>query len=43
MSRVDDLIVVTGFGTGLVTPRTREITSALGRLGIDADAKVLRC
>lgn len=41
MSRVDDLIVVKGFGTGLDTPRTREITSALDRLGIDADAKVL--
>ena len=41
MSRIDDITVVKGFGQGLETPKTREITAALGRFGIDADAKVL--
>jgi len=41
MSRIDDLIVVKGFGSGLETPRTKEITAALGRFGIEADTKVL--
>ncbi|MCS5700620.1 50S ribosomal protein L4 [Cyanobium sp. FGCU-52] len=41
MARVDDLIVVKGFGTGLDTPKTREITAALGRFGIEAGTKVL--
>jgi len=41
MSRIDDLIVVKGFGTGLETPKTKEITAALGRFGIEPDTKVL--
>jgi large subunit ribosomal protein L4 len=41
MSRVADITVVKGFGEGLDTPRTKEITAALGRLGIAAGAKVL--
>jgi len=41
MARLDDLIVVQGFGTGLETPKTREITAALGRFGIEAGTKVL--
>ena len=41
MARLDDLIVVKGFGTGLDTPKTREITDALGRFGIEAGTKVL--
>ena len=41
MSRIDDLIVVKGFGTGLETPKTKEIVAGLGRLGIADGAKVL--
>ena len=41
MARVEDLVVVKDFGTNLEAPKTREITDALGRLGISADAKVL--
>jgi len=41
MARLDDLIVVKGFGSGLETPKTREITAALGRFGIEAGTKVL--
>jgi len=41
MSRVADITVVKGFGAGLSTPKTREITAALSRLGIDAGTKVL--
>ncbi len=41
MSRIDDITVVKGFGQGLQAPKTREITAALGRFGIAADAKVL--
>ena len=41
MSRIADITVVTGFGAGLDTPKTKEITAALGRFGIDAGAKVL--
>ena len=41
MSRVNDIIVVKGFGTGLDTPKTKEITAALARFGIEAGAKVL--
>lgn len=41
MSRVNDIIVVKGFGAGLDTPKTKEITAALARFGIDAGAKVL--
>jgi large subunit ribosomal protein L4 len=41
MARVDDITVVKDFGTSLEAPKTREITEALGRLGITADTKVL--
>lgn len=41
MSRIDDIIVVQGFGAGLDTPKTKEITAALARLGIEIGAKVL--
>jgi large subunit ribosomal protein L4 len=41
MSRVEDITVVKGFGAGLDTPKTKEITAALTRLGIEAGAKVL--
>jgi large subunit ribosomal protein L4 len=41
MSRIDALIVVKGFGSGLDAPKTREIVAGLGRLGIQPGAKVL--
>ncbi|MFN7872706.1 MAG: 50S ribosomal protein L4 [Cyanobacteriota bacterium] len=41
MSRVADITVVKGFAEGLESPKTREITAALKRFGIAADAKVL--
>jgi len=41
MSRTDDIVVVKGFGTEITAPRTREITAALQRLGIEAGCKVL--
>ena len=41
MSRVEDITVVKGFAQGLESPKTREITAALQRFGIAADAKVL--
>ena len=41
MARIDDVTVVKAFGADLAAPKTREITDALGRLGIAADAKVL--
>ena len=41
MARIDDITVVKDFGTTLEAPKTREITEALGRLGIAADTKVL--
>ena len=41
MARIDDVTVVKDFGTSLEAPKTREITEALGRLGIAADTKVL--
>ena len=41
MARIDDIPVVKDFGTSLEAPKTREITEALGRLGIAADTKVL--
>jgi large subunit ribosomal protein L4 len=41
MSRIDDLIVVKGFGEGLEVPKTKEIVAGLGRLGIQPGAKVL--
>ena len=41
MARIDDITGVKDFGTSLEAPKTREITEALGRLGIAADTKVL--
>ena len=41
MARIDDVTVVKDFGASLDAPKTREITEALGRLGIASDAKVL--
>jgi len=41
MSRVVDIVAVKGFGSELDTPKTKEITAALGRFGIQADTKVL--
>lgn len=41
MARLDAVTVVKDFGTALDVPKTREITDALGRLGIAADSKVL--
>ena len=41
MSRVADIVAVKGFGSELDTPKTKEITAALGRFGIQADTKVL--
>ena len=41
MARIDDVTVVKAFGADLAAPKTREISDALGRLGIAADAKVL--
>ena len=41
MSRVADIVAVKDFGTELESPKTREITAALGRFGIDANTKVL--
>jgi len=41
MARIEDIVVVKDFGASLEAPKTREITDALGRLGIAADTKVL--
>ncbi len=41
MCRVADIVAVKGFGSELDTPKTKEITAALGRFGIQADTKVL--
>ena len=41
MSRIDAITVVKGFGTDLSAPKTKEITGALARFGIEAGAKVL--
>ena len=41
MSRIEDVKVVKDFGAAIEVPKTREITDALGRLGIAANAKVL--
>jgi large subunit ribosomal protein L4 len=40
-SRIDDLIVVEEFIENLPRPKTKELTGALTRWGIEADAKVL--
>jgi large subunit ribosomal protein L4 len=41
MARLEDIIVVKDFGNSLKAPKTREISDALVRLGVAADAKVL--
>ena len=41
MARLDDLKVVKDFGQELKVPKTNEIISALSRLGIASDSKVL--
>ena len=41
MARIEDVTVVKDFATALETPKTREITDALGRLGVAAGSKVL--
>ncbi|BBL86341.1 50S ribosomal protein L4 (chromatophore) [Paulinella micropora] len=41
MARLNDMVIVKGFGVGLDTPKTKEITSALERFGIDKKSKVL--
>jgi large subunit ribosomal protein L4 len=41
MSRTADITVVKGFGAGLDTPKTKEITAALSRLGVADGSKVL--
>jgi large subunit ribosomal protein L4 len=41
MSRIDDIVVVKGFGAELKAPKTKEITAALGRFGIEDGVKVL--
>ena len=41
MARLEDVIVVKDFGNSLKVPKTREISDALIRLGLAADAKVL--
>jgi len=41
MSRINDLVVVKGFGSGLDSPKTKDIVAGLGRLGIQPQAKVL--
>ena len=41
MARLEDVVVVKDFGDSLKTPKTREISDALVRLGVAADAKVL--
>ncbi len=40
-SRTEDLVVVENFADKLPRPKTKELTSAFGRWGIDAGAKVL--
>tara|TARA_Y100001968_G_C19425766_1_gene754263 strand:+ start:775 stop:1410 length:636 start_codon:yes stop_codon:yes gene_type:complete len=41
MSRIDDVMIVKDFGSTLDKPKTKEITDALIRLGIQSDSKVL--
>jgi large subunit ribosomal protein L4 len=41
MSRLEDIVVVKGFGEGMEAPKTSEIVAGLGRLGVEAGAKVL--
>lgn len=41
MARIKDMTIVKDFGKGLKSPKTREITEGLNRLGISAESKVL--
>ena len=41
ISRSADITVIRGFGQGLEAPKTKEITAALQRFGIDSEARVL--
>ena len=41
MSRIEDVKVVKDFGAALEVPKTREVSDALGRLGIAVNSKVL--
>ncbi len=41
MARVDDLVVVKDFGKGMKSPKTKEVTAALSRLGVSENSKVL--
>ena len=41
MARIEDVTVVKDFGASREAPKTREITDALGRLGVAAGSKVL--
>jgi large subunit ribosomal protein L4 len=41
MGRLNDIVVVKDFGSELKAPKTKEITAALARFGIEAGAKVL--
>lgn len=40
-SRAEDLVVVEDFGDNLSRPKTKELMEAMGRWGVDADAKAL--
>lgn len=40
-SRVDDFVVVADFGSQLQRPKTKELTAALQRWGVESGAKVL--
>ena len=41
MSRVDDVLVIKDFGKNIKVPKTKDITDALSRFGIDLNSKVL--
>ena len=41
LSRAEDLVVVEEFASQFSAPKTRELTAAIARWGIDANAKVL--
>ena len=41
MARIEDLMIVKDFGKSLKTPKTSEVSSALSRLGIASNSKVL--
>lgn len=41
MARIDDVKVIKDFGADLKTPKTKEITELLSRLGISSNSKVL--